>query len=165
MHQRVYIDQRTGLLAQSGTPPEAIEARVFAVHPPLYDAWMRAQGWPRPPRVTAQAASARQAAPETLSDLLRVIRPVPGTRYHLDPVLPRAHQRLELEAAVDPALHASRWWVNGVPLDGPFEGALWPLSVGRHVIEVRALTPDGLPVRSAPVEVRVLGRAPTASGS
>ncbi|MEL6769919.1 MAG: transglycosylase domain-containing protein [Bacteroidota bacterium] len=160
VHRHVQIDARTGLLADAETPAEAIEERLFVVHPPEYHAWMAAHGLPLPPTIRRADVA---AAPDVLrfSDRLRVQFPEDGAVFALDPVLRRDYQRLALRAAVAEGLLDVTWWLNGEAVPGPQNGigrtgAEWPLVPGRHTLELRAVTADGQRLRSRPVAFTVV---------
>jgi penicillin-binding protein 1C len=151
VHRRVPIDTRTGLLAEASAPAAAVEHRAYAVYPPEYHAWMRTRGLPLPP-----SASARDALAEGVqtSDRLRVEYPGSGTTFQLDPVLRAGYQRARLRGAADEGLLDVAWYVNGERLGRPRPGGL--ASRARpHTLELRALSPEGLRLRSRPALVTV----------
>ncbi|MEM8599685.1 MAG: hypothetical protein AAGF99_07180 [Bacteroidota bacterium] len=159
VHRHIALDARTGLLADAETPAEAIEERLFVVHPPEYHAWMAAHDLPLPPTISRADIA---AASDTLrfSDRLRVQFPEDGAVFALDPVLRRDYQRLALRAAVEEGLLDVSWWLNGEAVSRQRVGAEWPLVPGRHTLELRAVTPDGQRLRSRPVVFTVYD-APT----
>ncbi|MEM9999015.1 MAG: penicillin-binding protein 1C, partial [Bacteroidota bacterium] len=159
VHRHIRIDARTGLLADAETPADAVEERLFVVHPPEYHAWMAAHGLPLPPTISRADVA---AAPDMLrtSDRLRVQFPEDGAVFALDPVLRRDYQRLTLRAAAEEGLLDVTWWLNGERLAGRRTGAEWSLDPGRHTVELRAVTADGQRLRSHTVGFTVYD-APT----
>ncbi len=165
VHRRVRLDARSGLLASPATPATHVEARVFAVHPPVFHAWMRAHGVPRPPTLTHAAVHAADAANAWSDDVatteaLRVLYPADGTRYRRDPVLRPGYQRLHLDGAAPEGWLDVHWRVDGTRLPGPLHAATWPLAEGAHTLTLHAVAPDGQRYRSRPATVRVFAHAP-----
>ncbi|MEO0557749.1 MAG: penicillin-binding protein 1C [Bacteroidota bacterium] len=161
VHQRVAVDARTGLLAEATTPAEHIEQRVFVVYPAEYHAWMRERGLALPPMATATVA-ARDSL--RYSDRLRITYPEPGTAFVFDPVLRPEYQRVRLKGHADADLLDVRWVVNGTPLasssdDRTLGTTDWPLTPGRHTIELQAVTREGRRLRSRPSPIVVRGAA------
>ncbi len=154
VHQVHAVDARTGLKADADTPPDAVERRLFVVHPPAFRGWMRERGMPLPPTATAAVAARAGLA---YSDRLWITYPEPGTAFVLDPVLRPEYQRARLRGAADTGLLDVAWHVDGHRVDGPVDGADWRLVPGRHQIELRAVTPEGQRLRSRPSTVTVRG--------
>ncbi|QXD15424.1 penicillin-binding protein 1C [Rhodocaloribacter litoris] len=154
VHRRVRLDRRTGLLADAGTPPGDVEEKLFTVYPPLFHPWMRANHLPFPPRITA---AERPTADTTLhySDRLLIQYPEDGTVYQLDPVLRPAFQQLHLRGATEPGLLDVHWRIDGRRLPGDYRTASWPLTPGRHTVELHAVTPEGLRLRSRTARITV----------
>ena len=152
VHVAARIDRRTGLRADAATPEAEVERRVYAVYPAQYRAWMRERGMPMPPLATA-ARAARDSL--VYSDRVRITYPESGTAFFLDPVLRRDYQKARLRGDADADVLALTWHVDGKPLARDAGGADWPLAVGRHVIELRGVTPEGRRLRSRPSEVVV----------
>src|SRR5690606_41401190 len=93
----------------------------------------------------------------------KIVSPVSGAVLALDPDMPLSNQGLALRAssASDSALW--RWYVNGVFL-GKGEQTIWPLSAGRHTIELRNQSGElldtlQLQVRGVPQRVQELHAA------
>ncbi len=49
-YQPMRIDRSNGLLATRSTPAADVITQVYAILPPEYADWVKAQGWPQPPR-------------------------------------------------------------------------------------------------------------------
>ena len=154
VHRRVALDRRTGLLADTDTPADAVDERLFAVYAPEYHEWMRAHGLSLPPSVSRSEVEASGAA-LVYSDRLRVQYPASGTIFHLDPVLRADFQRVTLRGAADADVLDLGWWVDGERLTGDLSTASWALQPGRHRIELRGVGPDGQRLLSRPAEVVV----------
>lgn len=93
----------------------------------------------------------------------KIVSPVSGAVLALDPDMPLSNQGLALRAssASDSALW--HWYVNGVFL-GKGEQTIWPLSAGRHTIELRNQSGElldtlQLQVRGVPQRVQELHAA------
>ncbi|GAB5537201.1 MAG: PBP1A family penicillin-binding protein [Rubricoccaceae bacterium] len=161
VHQRVAVDARTGLLAEATTPDEHVEQRTFVVYPAEYHAWMRERGLALPPMATATVA-ARDSL--RYSDRLRITYPEPGTAFVFDPVLRPEYQRVRLKGHADADLLDVRWVVNGTPLASSLDATAldntdWPLTPGRHTVELQAVTREGRRLRSRPSPIVVRGAA------
>jgi 1A family penicillin-binding protein len=162
LHQRITLDQATGLPATADTPPERFVERVYARLPAEAQEWARAQGLPQPPAVALQAAGGGLSAPEGGLPLA-VSSPDQGAVYRLDPALPRDAQRIAVSAWVGEgiSLSAVTLLVNGQPLarlGGPPYRALWPLEPGRHTFVAEGVDADGQRYRSPEVSVEVRDR-------
>ncbi len=84
-------------------------------------------------------------------------QPSPGSRFRMDPFLPRAALALELRATPKPGLRA-RFEVDGKRLVGRTYSASWPLTPGDHVALVELLDEAGRVVeRSQEHEFHVEG--------
>jgi penicillin-binding protein 1C len=165
VHRRVRLDARSGLLASAATPPAHVETRVFAVHPPVFHAWMRAHGVPLPPTLTHAAVHAAEAEAAwsddvATTDALRVRYPADGTRYRRDPVLRPGYQRLHLDGAAPEGWLDVHWRADGQRLAGGLHTATWRLAEGTHTLALHAVAPDGQRYRSRPATVRVFAHAP-----
>lgn len=107
------------------------------------------------PRGTSASARPDRSRPAARA-ACRILRPVDGTIYALDPSLPRSQQQVALEASA--AGQAVRWQVDGQNLGTSEPGArlFWPLTPGRH--RIRA-TVGELP--AATDEVRIVVEGPS----
>ena len=66
---------------------------------------------------------------------MRIISPLPSSRYLIDPHLPRSQQALLLVASAEEAENL-RWTVDGKTVPSSAEGAhFWPLVAGWHTVE------------------------------
>jgi penicillin-binding protein 1C len=150
IHREIALDRRNGLLAGPGCPARHVERRVMAVYPPVYRAWAHARGLAAPPTVHSPHCPGH-AAGDGATVSIRF--PQEGDRYHVDPDLRRAYQRLPLEATVRGWAREVRWHVDGrLVARAPYPyTARWTIRPGRHTIT--AVLPDGR--RSAPVTVTV----------
>ncbi|MFN8548560.1 MAG: penicillin-binding protein 1C [Candidatus Eisenbacteria bacterium] len=92
------------------------------------------------------AASLHRSAPRraqagTSERPCRILRPVEGAIYALDPSLPRAQQAIALEASAGP--DPVRWSVDGDELGTAASGerVFWPLRAGRHRVRAERIAP------------------------
>jgi penicillin-binding protein 1C len=161
VHRRVRIDTRSGLRATAGTPERFVTARVFAVHPERYHPWMREHDLPLPPPRPPTAARPDSAsdAPTTVTDRLQIQYPDDGTTYRLDPVLRDRYQQIHLRGTAAEDLRNVHWTVDGGRLDADYRDATWRLAPGTHTLALHALRPDGRPVQSRSVRIRVVRTA------
>jgi len=103
---------------------------------------------------TEQTHFAVPTMTQPASQSLRIIEPVDGTIFALDPDIPPAHQRIVLRAR--PLGRAAstdwHWHINGQPLPQQTPQTHWPPRPGRHRIELR--NPQGEVLDSVQIEVR-----------
>lgn len=134
VHRRLAVDRRTGRPAGPDTPPRQVELRPFAILPPEYAVWGSRHGFADLPVLPPQAQG--PAA-------LKLVYPLDGGRFLLDPDLPPDQQTIPLQATVSPRQARLLWEVDGRPFAEvayPY-AARWPLKAGVH--RLRALLPDG----------------------
>ena len=128
---------------------------------------MREHNRPLPPQGTHAATTARAAADADalLTDRLQIQYPDDGTTYRLDPVLRAGHQQIHLRGTAAAGLRDMHWTVDSTRLAADYRTATWRLQPGMHTLVLRAVRPDGQPVHSRPVRIRVVGyqHAETAS--
>ena len=152
VHVAVALDRRSGLRADGTTPASERVVRAFTDYGPVFHGWMRARGLAVPPAVFASAARASGSA--AASDRLVLDVPSDGTRLLLDPHLRRDYQRLAMRVRADAGLGALVWRVDGREVGrGPSHD--WPLTPGRHTIDVTAVDESGRRLRSRPARVTV----------
>jgi penicillin-binding protein 1C len=156
VHQRLAIDRRNGLLADSSTPARDVLLKVFTELPPRYAAFAAAQGLEQKPSFPSRLAELLSLGPpgSTAPPRLRIRAPIDGQRLLFDPETPRHLATVALEVEVEPAPAQILWLVNGQPFelkDFPFSSR-WPLERGRHVIQAQLPLTD---IRSAPVRIVV----------
>ena len=167
VHRRVRIDTRSGLRAAAETPERFVQERLFTVHPERFHPWMREHNRPLPPQGAHAATTARAAADADalLTDRLQIQYPDDGTTYRLDPVLRAGHQQIHLRGTAAAGLRDVHWTVDSTRLAADYRTATWRLQPGMHTLVLRAVRPDGQPVHSRPVRIRVVGyqHAETAS--
>jgi membrane carboxypeptidase/penicillin-binding protein PbpC len=149
-YQRITVDVTTGLLPNADTPPDRVEARVYAVLPEEAREWAQQQGWPSPP----VAVTANSHAVQTAETEIVLTRPDPGSIYRLSPNLPTSAQRIEVSAQMRSAVQLVEMtvFVDGKPLQsfsGPPYRAFWVLEPGEHTFLARGRTADGKSLESA----------------
>lgn len=119
----------------------ASERGVITVWPEVYRQWATAHGllphdapMLRPDRDTTSRTDAVKAAADRR---LTILRPLAGALFLMDATLRPEFQSLPLEArgGAQPFL----WTVDGTPVPSPSDGSRprWPISRGRHDVEVR----------------------------
>lgn len=153
----VDIDVRTGQFADATTPPEHRISETFLVLPPEVEGWAREHGLRTLPTDRVRDIEAVQA-PNNAA-LLRLIAPNPGAVFQVTPAMPRASQRLRLEAAAPANALAVRLLLNGEVV-ASFEASpyslFWTLEAGTYTLTAEADMPDGTTLTSAPVAFNVL---------
>ncbi|NBB72243.1 MAG: penicillin-binding protein 1C [Bacteroidetes bacterium] len=158
VHRRVRIDTRSGLLASAETPERFIQEKLFTVHPERFHPWMREHNIPLPPEASHPAVTRPTSnTAAAITDRLQVQYPDDGTTYRLDPVLRATHQQIHLRGTAASELRDVHWTVDGTRLDADYRDAAWRLRPGPHTLTLHALRPDGQPVQSRPVRIRVVG--------
>lgn len=133
MHQRLRVDRRNGLRAGPGCGEGDTEERVVERFPPDFVAWANAAGRPVAPREWSPLCPGADA--EVGSDgEVRIAYPLAGARFAIDPDVPRAMQRVEVQmvapgAAKEVELRADG---KGVAKVGPPFSVSWTLTAGTH---------------------------------
>jgi hypothetical protein len=183
-HVAVGVDTALGCRAPAGYPAERVTTRVFRVLPPEAEAWSVAAGLPRMPRQTCPTiattdqgrttkderpgvnaasdpssfvfgpSSAHVAAPALLA-------PAPGAVFAISPGVPRARQRIELQARAGMDAAKLTIYIDGqalAVLGGPPYRAFWPLAPGAHRATVEATDAQGEVWKGAVVEFVVEGK-------
>ncbi len=165
VHVRMAVDVRTGLLANSATPPAYVEQRHFINLPPRYAQWAAQAGLPRPPDSVstgastfayqpARRASELQPSGAAIEASLRVVSPRDGVTLVRDPTVPANHNTIAFQLEVDPAVPQVLWMVDGQPYklaSYPYT-VRWQLRAGEHVVHAAMPFTRN---RSAPVRIRV----------
>jgi len=156
LHVAYDIDARTGYLADSETPREAIVRQVFVLLPPEALAWGEEHDIPRPPRPRPGSELASGDAPATVV----ITQPPDNGSFALVADLPASSQRIAVEAQVagDIAIESVRLLVDGravAELRAPPYRVPWTLSAGEHVFTAEAIGVDGRPFHSDGVRIFV----------
>ena len=125
-------------------------SRVFVQTqlPDMYAAWNTGPILPNRPLLPAETHGS-----DFSGDSLRVLSPEHLAVYHIDGILERRFQRIELVAAGVSSAEVIEWWVDNSLFQAIPTGqqAVWPLQPGRHSIWAVANGDT-----SAPVVIRVL---------
>jgi penicillin-binding protein 1C len=145
--------EREWLSEGAPLPPCSWHAEAGRVAwPAEYRAWARSAGRMEEGPKALPAPSSTGIGRRTHAPTLVLLSPPAGAVYLLDPTLRPGFQTLPLRAAYAGAPRPLAWRVDGAEVGrAPSDGALdWPLTRGRHVVEVR----DG-EGRSARAEILV----------
>lgn len=160
-HRPVRIDRISGKLASPECPPELVEERVYEFLPPELMEWGRLRGVPEPP---AEACDVHGGSAVVDSGVPRLVlvRPAQGTVLQMSRDIPADLQRAEVAVAASGFGSGARieLWVDGALVStlGPASHrTMWPITAGRHTLEVVALDPSGTRLASTSVEVLVEG--------
>jgi penicillin-binding protein 1C len=127
---RFPVDSRTGEIASDNTPPRQIEERLFTILPPEYSSWGARHGYGKPPT---------QARQFDYYAAIKLVHPLPGTNFLIDPELPHKFQSIALRAEVVPFVPEVIWYVDGREYERvayPYE-TRWNLKAGLHSFQVR----------------------------
>jgi penicillin-binding protein 1C len=156
MHVRAAIDRRNGLRAGPGCGEADVVERAFERLPAEYLEWARATGRPLEPEEWSPLCpgSPGEVASGDDGDRVRIVYPLPGARFVIDPDRPREVQRLDVHIVAPASAQAATLLVDGKPVPQPSSAGppSWTLDPGEHEIVASV---DG--VRSRPVRVSVRG--------
>lgn len=156
---RLDIDTRTGTLAEADTPPEYRGSQLFVTLPTEAEGWARREGLRTITADRLTAYDAEKTLPVTPFAALRIITPSEAMAYRITPSMPRASQRLRIEAAAPANALRVRLLLDGVPI-GKSTAAphslFWTLEAGIHTLVAEADMPDGETLTSSAITFRVL---------
>ena len=152
MHERVRIDRRNGLQAGPACARDEVEERVLERYPPQFASWAAAAGRPLVPDAWSPNCPPGAGSSDTETSGPRIVYPLPGARFVIDPDRPRASQRLSVQIVAPPRARQATLVVDGERVSSvlaPFD-ASWALREGEHELIAEV---DG--ARSAAVRVTV----------
>lgn len=148
-YRRIAIDTLTGLPADSSTPVERQEERLYLDLPPQAHEWAREQGLPL--LADLQGAS---LDPVHEDEPLHIVSPDPNTIYRITPEIPLESQQLRFVAVGPLGAHDVTIMLDGEPLETlaepPFE-EWWILAVGEHQVWAEGFDGNDNPLDSTPV--------------
>lgn len=128
-YQRFAVDRRSGKLATPTTPHHQVVTQLFPVLPVEYSAWAAENGMTPP--------GPSNTEPERV--LLSIRYPAHGSRFVMDPTIPRQFQTIGLEVDVEPRVSEVIWLVDGKEVDRtsfPYT-TRWSLEPGDHRVQVK----------------------------
>jgi len=155
----VVVDEATGGLANSATPPERLGHKVVLNLPLPAQPWARAQGLTllSDLQEPSYATTGSHFGPSGGATIF-ISSPAQNSVYRISPGYLPAAQQLHLEALGEAGLHDVHIWIDGILVssnnDAPFE-AWWPLSGGTHQVWADGLLPTGERVTSERVSFEV----------
>ena len=138
VHQAVAIDTRNGLRARLTCPAEFVETHVFHQVPPAWEEWALEQGLELPPRGWSPLCDGGAVEALAVETRPRIVHPLPGDVFILDPEGRPEDQQLALRAHLEGVEGPLTWFVGGEPVGraaAPFT-LYWPLRRGTHRIGV-----------------------------
>jgi penicillin-binding protein 1C len=145
-HIRVAVDKELGCQAPPGYPRGRVVERVFRVLPPEAEYWAAMNGVPSPPRERCGTSELGATATVEAPDQPMLLNPAPGAVFAISPELPRAYQRIELQAEAGPEVARLTFVVDDQPVveltQPPYRG-VWQLTAGSHRIYVEVRDTDG----------------------
>jgi len=146
VHQRLWIDRRSGLLAGPATPAAKVQSRVYEIWPPEYQQWAQDCGMPPPPVQQTNA----------IGTILAISFPDEGDIFKIDPILRRSYQALTFEVVAPPGMNQVSLFLNDsllTRMQQPFRYR-WPLRQGAHSLRAEGRWGEGT-VASRPVHFQV----------
>jgi penicillin-binding protein 1C len=153
MHVEVAVDRRNGLRAGPGCSAAEVEEKEFERFSPELTDWAKATDRPLEPLAWSplcpgEASEAAQAS----EGEVRIVYPLPGARFVIDPDRPRDVQRLDVQVVAPSSTQKVALLVDGRRVaQADSDGSpSWKLDPGEH--ELVAAVGDR---RSAPVRVYV----------
>lgn len=139
MHERVRLHRRDGLRAGPSCSREEVVEHVFEHFPPEYLTWATSASRPLAPREFSPLCPAAPAILAGGEGTPRILYPVDGARFAIDPERARAVQILAVPLAVPDGTSEAALLVDGAVVDtvrSPFV-ANWRLEPGDHVLSTR----------------------------
>jgi penicillin-binding protein 1C len=156
LHERVRLHKSDGLRAGPSCSGSEVVERTFERFPPEYLAWAAAAGRPLAPRDFSPLCPDAPRARHGDDRSVRILYPLEGAQFALDPERDAALQVLAVPLAVPAGAREAMLLVDGQIVDrvrSPFV-ANWRLEQGAHVLSAR--TNDGDVSDALRVQVRGL---------
>ena len=156
LHERVRIHVRDGLRAGPACSREETVERTFESFPPEYLPWATGASRPLAPREFSPLCPDAPRATHAGDGTVRILYPLDGARFAIDPERAPALQILGVPLAVPSSAREAMLLVDGEVVDrvrSPFV-ANWRLVPGTHLLSAR--TTDGDISDALRVEVRGL---------
>lgn len=160
-YQQVWVDWRTGLLANESTPPNDRQLETVLDLPPQAQAWARRQGLLLLNDLQARVAQpgAASQAENSNQAIIQMISPADHSVYRLASNLDPASQRIHLTAASQATFSQVSIWLDGqevASFDGlpPYESWV-ELTPGEHQVWAEGTLADGHSVESQRVSFTV----------
>jgi penicillin-binding protein 1C len=155
MHVRVTVDRRNGLRAGPGCGAAEVEDREFERYTPELLDWAKATDRPLEPLGWSPFCPGKDVGADdgqAPGGDVRIVYPLPGARFVIDPDRPREVQRLDVQVVAPASVQPVQLLVDGRRVaQNDSDGApSWKLDPGEH--ELVAAVGDR---RSAPVRVYV----------
>ena len=143
LYRHVFVDTRTGRLAEADTPPDRVRSTTVLDLPTSARSWARAEGLALLSDLTADSDGAIGSA---TAGELRISSPAYGSIYRLSPGMDPDAQRIIIEAVGEGELSQAELWMDGRLLarfdQVPFR-LWWPIAVGTHEAWAEAIRKDG----------------------
>jgi hypothetical protein len=163
-HVRVALDPRRNCRIVGGAPADGAVVQTFRRLPPEAEAWAAAAGVPRIPQQVCPAAQPTPAPyeppPRPAAPQPALVAPAPGAVFALNAAVPRARQRIALEARAGAPGADVTIVVDGVAVAqfaAPPYRTLWPLEPGEHRAYVEVRDAQGQVWRSDEIVFTVTG--------
>jgi len=156
LHERVRIHASDGLRAGPSCSRDEVVERTFERFPPEYLAWATGATRPLAPRDFSPMCPEAPRATPAGDGTVRILYPMDGARFAIDPERAAALQILGVPLAVPSGAREAMLLVDGEIVDrvrSPFV-ASWRLAAGAHVLSAR--TNDGDVSDALRVQVRGL---------
>jgi 1A family penicillin-binding protein len=163
-HVRVALDPRRNCRIVGGAPADGAVVQTFRRLPPEAEAWAAAAGVPRIPQQVCPAAQPTPAPyeppPRPAAPQPALVAPAPGAVFALNAAVPRARQRIALEARAGAPGAEVTIVVDGAAVAqfaAPPYRTLWPLEPGEHRAYVEVRDAQGQVWRSDEIVFTVTG--------
>lgn len=155
-YRRVFLDQASGRLADSGTPPMRRVPRIVLDLPPEAIPWAREQKLVVLADLIDSVDKATGITDQGLA--IDLVSPAGGSKFQLSDSVPAEHQKIMLEAVAARNIRSVTFFVDGEKLatldSQPFQ-VWWMLTPGDHRAWVEALTVDQQVIQSAVISFSV----------
>ncbi len=140
---------------------EGHEKRItIALLPDAYQPWLKDHpDWSVEHQVNEQCLNPEKTY-QTVASLneteTKIMKPLSGSIYAIDPNIPRPMQKLKIEISRFHHVKHVNWKMNGKTLDPKTPAIDWPMEKGFHEIEAEVEFDDGKKVQTPKVGVRIL---------
>jgi 1A family penicillin-binding protein len=156
LYKAVFIDARSGHLADAKTPDQDRIRQVVLDLPPQAQPWARTFGLTVLSDLEARAGNPLATGSQAAQ--LQVISPSPSSTYRMAANLAVSDQRIPIEVVGGANLQQVALWLDGAQIArfevGPYQ-TWWQLSPGTHQVWARAVLPGGQSVQSQTVTFNV----------
>lgn len=152
----VFMDTRSGLLANANTPAQDRVRQVVLDLPPQAQPWAHNRGLTLLSDLEARGGDVLTSGDQAAR--LQIVSPSPSSTYRIASNLMLSDQSIPIQAVGDANLKQVTLWMDGAQI-AKFESApyqtWWQLSPGTHQVWASALLSNGQPIQSQTVNFTV----------